>query len=391
MSHLLIMPYIEYHYSQKHKGKKRLRETKQEGATKRRRGIEAFYFPINKTPWYQRPRVLPPVPALESNMPRGYRMASPVFRRYRKKRLRTRFIKKKRGYGSFGNVRSKMARRGRGRRSKTPSKFTRAVQKVVKHTYGPLMLEKNITTNQTISAVNKVAYVSTEIGSPLTYHNLLNNRYIEVGKADDLTIREEVFDLRAQKRVFFEVSETKKVTIRVGSKVPAKVIAYWCKPKCRTDLLPIGAITAGLDQMAGSDAGWEDEVCWYPKHSPEFRRLYTVYKTKVLNMEPGGESVLYIKNEPYRFSEDFFDQHGTAEPMWPQTSRFLLLRIQGVVGNDTSTGVGIASAQIDKVIERTLRFRFPTAALTVQRWACATTLTTPTIVVMADDPVDEPL
>jgi hypothetical protein len=210
------------------------------------------------------------------------------------------------------------------------------------------------------TSINQCSYTNFTIGRSSDYHALMQN-FVKIGETDANSEREETYDLRSWNQQRLWLTGTVSVMkLRNNSAYPTDIIFYECAAKEYTAVTAESAIDDGLDDLAGTDAGWETEPMFYPTMSKTFNKRYRILNKRKVRLNPGDETTYVVKTAFGKvFDEDYYDSR-TAQTIWPRLTKALLIRVQGCISHDqtTSTLVGYASAQIDYVQETTHRYRF---------------------------------
>lgn len=204
------------------------------------------------------------------------------------------------------------------------------------------------------------------------YTGLMDN-LITIGQTDAQVTREETYDLNASSsnglsRIWI-VQDRMVYTIRNNYLHSVNIHAYWYSTKKDGSNAPREDMIPALDDIAGSDAGWETSVNVYPGHARHLKSYHKLHKSDYVRLDPGQEVKFVYTNGGYWLSGDYIDQV-SDEYQRRLRSGALLLRVEGSVIHDSTTDtlVAIGDTKLDYVCKRSVSYRFSAETNQVQRY-----------------------
>lgn len=224
---------------------------------------------------------------------------------------------------------------------------------------GPEMTRRSSFANVLHVDENVVDYTGFVSGTRTEMKILLNN-FLIVGEDTGGTERIETIK-REDYQGFGRIKVnriTKVLKFRNNSKFPVDMWFYWVQPKIRTGVTPEASMAAGFDDQAGSNDGWELQPMFFPGMSQTFRKRYAVLKQKKLRLYTGDDTEQVLSYGPFVYDDDWEDDTSDKN-ITPYRSRFLLVRIRGVVAHDDTTHalVGYGSGDVDYIAEETVKYQ----------------------------------
>lgn len=153
-----------------------------------------------------------------------------------------------------------------------------------------------------------------------------------------------------------------KIRFKNNTNFGAKMHLWTAKPKKGTNEGPKGKYQIGLANEFGESAAaipaQYRELTYWPKHSTEFNRYYSLYNHVFVDMLPGEEYVYFVRVKPYTYNNDLENNMDVQWLYRPHRTRFLFARTEGVISHDaaTDTNIGIGESQIDVVYEQHYTF-----------------------------------
>lgn len=132
--------------------------------------------------------------------------------------------------------------------------------------------------------------------------------------------------------------------LRNNYQVPVELRAFIVQPRSDNSKTPDTCYTDGLQDI-GSPSATSPQI--YFTDSPVFNKLYCVRKSVIKVLEPGQQVTMNWSARPFMYDPAYQDAHASSyKPL--HEAAFLLYRITGVVGHNTSGAVvGTLQAGID--------------------------------------------
>jgi len=240
------------------------------------------------------------------------------------------------------------------------NRIKKAKKKRTPNMYGPPQTTRVSAAGQLVGTINTCVYHEYELVSVTEFEAMVNS-YYSIGMNDaNTTARVEnitnrtAFPSAAKVRL---ISAKQVFKFRNNDTLPVDFVAYWLIAKVDTSNTPEAALVSGIDDRAGSDAGWELEPWFYPRHSKSFREGFNTVKTHRFRIAPGGEYTLVHEMGSWYYDADMNDSY--VEAYKRGMSRWMLLRQMGVISHDDAdeTLVGYAASEVDLIREKTIKFQ----------------------------------
>ena len=146
-----------------------------------------------------------------------------------------------------------------------------------------------------------------------------------------------------------------RATIRNNYSVPCKVSAYVCVCKEDTSISCTSAISNSLADMSNTDS---TDVNIYPTMCHDFNDLWKIQKSKTVELQPGETMQISQGWKPFRYDISLHDSHGSSFQNEFYGSQ-ILLRVQGVVGHGSTSGVALSKGGVDIVFDRHYTIEYP--------------------------------
>lgn len=171
-----------------------------------------------------------------------------------------------------------------------------------------------------------------------------------------------------------------KAVMRNNYLFPIKVNCYICKPKVQTGTAPSAVVLTGITKIANPSISNNDQVDLFPSDSPDFHLLYKIIRSCSHELKTGDECIVPY-SELIKYDQEYQDLNTSNYN--PPYSRFIMVRIQGVVCHDstTDTNIGYASGKLDVVIHRTFKLKKSSEApqRTIEQLNGLSAITTPVV------------
>lgn len=290
------------------------------------------------------------LPVLEAMAPRrrGYRgRARRVLRRFRPRyarpsyRTRTRYSRYRRGRGRFSGFRRRKAFRRGGRRR-----------------------VKNLTSNITSESaslncdVNSVNYVSIPLLNSTQLEDMASNvRQIGVDNLGTTTRVETLNLLGIDATKILVNNASMRIEIRNNEVAPVKIDMWYCYSKQFTTTSPTNWWSNDMADLG--QASVLTNPLFKFGYGRLLRKYYMVRKIGSITVQTGDEHVVSCAATKAKvYAPDDIDHSGST--IIPGFTRFIVLRIRGVVAHDAimeESEIGLSGAQIDYIVERKFAYK----------------------------------
>lgn len=256
---------------------------------------------------------------------------------------------------SYSGPRSRGSYRKRalyGRHKKKLIKFRPPPKR--RPSFGPTMCRKNATFQQLTCSENQASYTNFVVGDADDINGLFQYNYqIGMNDANTLSRLEQIDPQNYNTTKIYVRCFSRKLSFRNNYNLAVKITCYWVVPKCDASVTPSAAVAQGLDDLAGSDAGWESQPYFYPEHSMVFRKRFKIVKRKTVELNPGDSFTTHVYGGTGYFDKDWYDNHLDVLDVSRKWYRCCMVRLQGVVGHAVagSTSGGYMDGKLDCVVE----------------------------------------
>lgn len=283
----------------------------------------------------------------------GYRVSRRRRKRFRgKKRRRGSFKKKVSGIVKYSMKKKRMRRR------------RNYIRKLIANapSYGRVLRQCRVEQDIIGCSDNKSALHYHTIGTFTQLNQLMDDEYIIKGQTDALVTRDETYNLsyqtigdKGQFKLLYKGVLVWKLKNNYNYSV--QCVVYYLVSKLNQATDPKSAVESGLDNITDT-ADPEQDICYYPRHSDEFRRRWKVVKMKSFTMISGAETALRLSTGWRVFNPRVPGVEGNTTPYMTGHSRSIMIRMQGSIGNNEAGGqVGYTGGKLDTIYERHFKFR----------------------------------
>ena len=258
------------------------------------------------------------------------------------------------GRGGSSLYRRRRRRRAGRRRTRIP-----------RHKLGPVQIKKTTHSGVLTTNENECEYAYYQIGDQSEINALMDN-YYQLGMDNaNTTQRLENLNLRTTGKKLLIKNCRMSTTFKNNYSTTVRLHIYEVTPRLALPeaVTPISTIKDGLDQRAGTVAGWEYEPQYQAEHSNIFRKCYRTIRRRIITLKPGDSTTFHINTGRYFHNEDIFTYAVENKVEYrPYKTRMLLVRCSGTIGHaatgETTDSIGYMDTKVDFMQHKSYHYQF---------------------------------